>query len=126
VASSRDVEARLAHLEQILAQTTSTSSSGTDASAAGVHLASVPLERIRRLMNELRADGSRDIDDTEALIMRLLLNEYATAVAHLRAVAALAATVVDGAGPRMRDARRAVHRHTKSVEGAAQNAVAQK
>lgn len=119
VSSSSDTAPRLARLEQILAQTTSVSR--TDVHAADVHLSSVPAERIRRLTAELADESARHPDEVDALIIRLLLNEYVTAVGHLRAVARMAAARVDGAGLPMREARRALHRHTKSVEGSTPN-----
>jgi hypothetical protein len=119
VPSSRDTSARLAHLEHILSQTTP--GSRNEADAADVHLASVPVERIRRLTAELQHDSSRQPDEIDALVMRLLINEYATAVAHLRAVARMAASRVDGAAAPMREARRALHRHAKNVEAGTPN-----
>jgi predicted nucleotidyltransferase len=121
VASSSDTATRLVRLEQILAQTTSATENRSDVHAADVHLSSVPAERIRRLTAELADDAAREHDPVDAVVMRLLLNEYATAVGHLRAVARMAATRIDGAAVPMREARRALHRHTKSIESAGPN-----
>jgi hypothetical protein len=117
VVSSADAAARLAHLEQILAETASPSpaASTTDADAAHVHLNSVPLERIRRLTAELQGDITRTPDEVELVMMRLLLYEYSIAVRHLRAVTRIAAATVDAAADPVRDARRAVHRVSKAL-----------
>jgi hypothetical protein len=108
--------ARLGHLEHILTSTFGAPAATPEANAADVHLASVPVERIRRLTTELSSNDGRPTDTIDVLIMRLLLNEYASAVSHLRAVARLAAATVDHATGPMREARRAVHRHTKTAQ----------
>jgi hypothetical protein len=117
VASSRDTSTRRKVLEQILAETTP-AASGTeiaDADAAHAHLSSVPLERIRRLTAAVHESPSSNPDEIDAMAMRLLLDEYKTAVAHLRAVANEAASHVDGAGALSRQARVTAHRYRKSV-----------
>jgi phytoene/squalene synthetase len=45
------------------------------------------------MLQQRPTDGNDDID---VLAMRLLLNDYVAAVAHLRAVARVAASLVDG------------------------------
>jgi len=50
--------------------------------------------------------------------IRLLLSEYSVAVAHLRTVARLAAATVDGAAEPLREARRTVHRLSKTMGAA--------
>ena len=119
----RDVTTRLAHLEDILAHTTSGTglASHTNTDPAQVHLNSVPVERIRRLSAELEAGSASDLDAVDAVIMRLLLSEYTSAVAHLRAVAQMAASRVDHAGGPLREARRAQHRFEKTVASSSVN-----
>jgi hypothetical protein len=117
VALSHDTAIRLSQLEQILAATAArTASAGSD--AAGVHMSSVPSERIRALTVALDDGNGRDVDELDAVVMRLLLEEYVTAVSHLRAVARLAAARIDAATAPVREARRAVHRYSKAVESA--------
>jgi hypothetical protein len=118
VASSRDTSERLTHLEQILSQTASASAAvAADATnAAEVHLGSVPAERIRLLTAELLRTGSPGLDEIDAVVMKLLLNEYSNAVDHLRAVANLAAATIDGVTAPMLDTERAVRKHLKSVD----------
>jgi hypothetical protein len=90
MSTADDSPRRLQRLAQILAESnTAGSTSVRDTDPADVHLGSVPLERIRRLTAVLTDGAGTDVDDIDALAMRLLLNDYTTAVAHLRAVARL-------------------------------------
>ena len=121
--SSRETTVRLTHIEEILAQTApSPTAAAVTTDAATVHLNSVPIDRLRRLTAELGdtppAEGP---DVVDAVVMRLLLDEFATAVTHLRAVARAAASRVDAAAPPLRDARRALHRLEKSTTTHAEN-----
>lgn len=109
--------ARLKRLEQILAHARNGASLSGDFEAAAVHLDSVPLDRIRKLTDELSRE-TPELDTIEAVTIRLLLNEYTAAVGHLRAVARMAAARVDGATKPMKDARRALHRLTKQGDAA--------
>src|SRR5688572_12327981 len=87
-----DSSRRLQQLQQILAdsQAALNSTTGCDADSADFHPGIVPLERIGRLASELTQGVAADIDEVDCLAMRLLLNEYAAAVAHLRVAARLA------------------------------------
>ena len=114
--SSADAASRLAHLEQIPAETVSNAPT-TDVDDAHAHLNSVASERIRRLTAELQ-DLPPTADQADIVSVRLLLSEYSVAVAHLRTVARLAAATVDGAAEPVRDARRAVHRLSKTLTAA--------
>jgi len=117
VAPSHDTSERLARLEQILAQTASGSGSiaADNGDGAEVHLSSVLTERIRLLTAELQGTAS-PLDESDAVVMKLLLNEYSTAVGHLRAVARMAAATVDGVTAPMLEMDRAVHRYIKTVD----------
>lgn len=117
VAPSRDTSERLARLEQILAQTASGSGSiaADNGDVAEVHLSRVLTERIRLLTAELQGTAS-PLDESDAAVMKLLLNEYSTAVGHLRAVARMAAATVDGVTAPMLEMDRAVHRYIKTVD----------
>src|SRR5687768_14147302 len=108
-----DTATRLSQLEQILAAT-AVGTTPAVADAAGVHLGGVSAERIRGLTLVLHDGISRNVDELDAIVMRLLLAEYVTAVAHLRAVARIAAAHIDGAAAPVREARRALHRHAKA------------
>ena len=117
MSSPRDTSERLARLEQILSQTDGARTViGDTANPAEVHLSSIPAERIRLLTAELKATGSGECEPADALLMKLLLNEYCTALGHLRAVARMSAATVDGAAAPMRDMERAVHRCLKDVD----------
>jgi hypothetical protein len=79
---------RIARLDQILAQSPPhPASRSADVDPNQVHLSSVPLDRIHALTVELEQRSTVAPDDLDALTMRLLLNDYKAAVAHLRAVA---------------------------------------
>jgi hypothetical protein len=106
---------RLTRLLQILTQSRPVSAqSGPESpDAADVHLASVPLERIGQITRELENRAGEETDEIDALAMRLLLNDYVIAVAHLRAVARLAEQCVDAAWTPVDDARSLVRRHLK-------------
>ena len=120
--SSRDTSERLAHLEQILSRTDGAQTViGDTANPAEVHLRSIPAERIRLLTSELRGTGSGECEPADALVMKLLLNEYTAALNHLRAVARMSAAIVDGAGAPMREMERAVHRCLKGVDASVAN-----
>ena len=112
-----DTAIRLSQLEQILAATAGRTAPAV-ADAAGVHLSGVPADRIRGLTVLLHDGIERDVDAVDAIVMRLLLEEYVTAVGHLRAVARMAAAHIDGAAAPVREARRALHRHTKAAASA--------
>ena len=95
-APSRSHE-RLAEIERLLAQTTAVMRANDHvADPVGVHLAEVPEARIRVLTRMLQPQPTDGNDDIDVLAMRLLLNDYIAAVAHLRAVARVAASLVDG------------------------------
>ncbi|HEY6612905.1 MAG TPA: hypothetical protein VIZ32_00255, partial [Vicinamibacterales bacterium] len=83
---------------RVLAQTRSVMRANDDnvADPVGVHLAEVPEARIRVLTRMLQQQPTDGNDDIDVLAMRLLLNDYIAAVAHLRAVARVAASLVDG------------------------------
>jgi hypothetical protein len=116
VPSSADGSARLAHFEQIPAETVSHAAT-TDVHDARAQLNSVASERIRRLTAELQG-LSPAADQADIAAIRLLLSEYSTAVGHLRAVARLAASTVDAAAEPLREARRTVHRLSKTLAAA--------
>jgi hypothetical protein len=111
----------LQRLEQILAESNATLTATRDGTAdpADVHLASVPLERIRRTTSELQLGSGIDIDDVDAVTMRLLLNDYTTAVAHLRAVARLTEQHITAATAPIQETRLLVQRQQKLEEDAA-------
>jgi hypothetical protein len=110
----RDTTERLIELEQILARSKSATAVSREGEAdpAGLHLAGVPSERIQRLTAELRASDGAD-DEISAIAARLLLNDYAAAVGHLRAVARLAVTRIEGAAAEIKSSEKAIRREHK-------------
>jgi hypothetical protein len=101
-----DISQRLQELEQILSEAVvPTSAQRGDADPAGVHLDSVPLERIRRIASELQRQSPDAADDLDSVMARLLLNDYTASIAHLRAVARLAEQSVAAAGTSIHGAR---------------------
>ena len=102
---------RLKRLHHILSQ--SKPALAPPATDTGELLASVSLDRIDRLTSEQHARIDEAIDDVDMVAMRLLLNEYMTAVGALRAVARLAEQRVDAAWVPIDQARRLVRRELK-------------
>jgi hypothetical protein len=109
-----DPSQRLRRLERILAEAKAPSAAAVnDCDAATARLASVPLERIRQITAELLRPSSTAGDDVDALTIRLLLNDYATAVTHLRAVVREAGERIDAAASPIKDTRRFLWRAEK-------------
>jgi len=115
--SARTPAERLQRIEQILASSTPalTLTPLDPRDAATNHLQVAPLERMRQLTVELQARSDNGQDEVDALAMRLLLNDYATAVAHLRAVARDAGDRIDAAAAPLNEARRAIWRAEKAL-----------
>jgi len=112
VSAAHDASQRLVRLADILnAAGISRVWSTTD--AADPQLRSITLERIRRLTAELRQRSGQEPDDIDRVVTRLLLDEYAEAVAHLRAVARAAAERIDEAPRTIKDVGLYVHRRMK-------------
>jgi FkbM family methyltransferase len=117
LSAARTASERLLEIERILGQPAAAAPDEPDADPVALHLSAVPLERIRQLTSLLQ-DGSADNDDVDAVAMRLLLNDYAAAVRHLRAVARLAADRVDAAAGPVRDSQLFLEReHELAVAG---------
>ena len=91
-AASSDSSRRLRRLEQILAdaKVATVASSDGDTDPAETHVVVVPLDRIRRITAELQRAPDEDIDEIDAVAMRILLSDYSLTVSHLRAAARLA------------------------------------
>jgi hypothetical protein len=107
----RSASERLLELERIIARDRATQTrTGRDgADPVAVHLTSVPADRIRDLTESLKSNGTDpDNDAVDILTMRLLLNDFATAVEHLRGIAAIAATMIDNAAKPVRESQRLV------------------
>lgn len=113
MSAADDAAKRLLDLERILAQSrTSESVGGGDVDPVTLHMADVPTERIRRFTTELQsANGDRD--EIAAVTMRLLLNDYTTAVAHLRAVARISVARIESALEPIRECQKFLRREEK-------------
>lgn len=83
-----------------------------------LHLADVPTERIVHFTQALRSSDAEftENDDVDVLTMRLLLNDFITAVGHLRAVAEIAGSLVDKAASPVQDSRRFLEREDRWEE----------
>ena len=82
-----------------------------------LHLGSVRLERIQRLTREVDGRVGNEIDELDRVAMRLLLEEYVAAVAHLRAVLRDGAQAVEDAPAALKTVRRYIgqrQRHQKA------------
>jgi hypothetical protein len=114
---------RLLRLEEILAHS-KFSGVAVDGTTDRVkwHLDSVPLERIRQLTAELDARNGSVSDEIDAVAMRVLLNDYITAVQHLRSVARAAEAQLEAASAPLTDVRRFVWRELKLQEARRQAA----
>jgi len=94
-----------------------------DTDPGQVHLSSVPLERIRALTLELQDRVATTLDDVDAITMRLLLNDYKTAVAHLRAVGNGVDARLQTAAYEIHDIRKTIRRDEEmAMKRAAQDA----
>ena len=109
MSASQRPSPRLVRLDQILSQSPAVTPRA-DADPGQVMLASVPLDRIRALTQELRDRPEADADDIDALTLRLLLNDYKAAVANLRAVANAADERLHAASGEINDLRKTVRR----------------
>jgi len=73
---------------------------------AALHLTEMPTERIRRFTHALGTTGGNlDNDTIDFLTIRLLLNDFTSAVGHLRAVANISASLIDTAAKSVREAQ---------------------
>jgi cob(I)alamin adenosyltransferase len=109
------ISQRLRRLQQILARpklVTGTADTGPD--PAETHLASIDLERIRQVTCELQNRADEMPDDLDAVTARVLLNDYASAVGHLRAAARLAERRVASASAPIEEARRFIRHYEKA------------
>lgn len=86
---------------------------GNDADPAHVLLDRAPIERVRQVTSELQHRGAGDDDDVDAVTARLLLNDYAAAVTHLRAVVLFAEQRFEAATHLIEEARRLARRQQK-------------
>ena len=108
---------RLREIERIIAQTRYVLASNQSADdPVAVHLADVPSARIRELTRILQQPPMGGNDDIDALAMRLLLNDYMAAIAHLRAVARAAASLVDGAAAPVKQTQRFLRHDDRQLE----------
>jgi hypothetical protein len=113
LSSPRAVSERLLELEQILALDRRTPP-GRESSAdpVAVHLTELPAERIRRFTRVLETTRGSEVgnDAVDMLTIRLLMNDFASAVGQLRAVANIATSLIDGAANPMKDTQRFLKR----------------
>lgn len=118
MSAALDASQRLRRLEQILeGPRTSAVSPGEPREASTTRLERASIERIRRITAELQDRGDSTSDDIDALAARLLLNDYAAAVAHLRAAARDAARSIDAAEDPIKGVRRFLWRDDKHRQG---------
>jgi hypothetical protein len=113
LSSPRAASERLSELERILAHDRRTLSAGeSSADPVALHLTEMPAERIRRFTHALGTPRGTAVDNDEidALTIRLLMNDFANAVGHLRAVANIAASLIDGAAKPIKDTQQFLKR----------------
>jgi hypothetical protein len=107
---------RLQRLARILAESGLSIATSEVTDPVDAHIESLPLERIRRLTSELTPRAAAAIDEIDGLTMRLLLNEYSVAVAHLREVTRLAEERIAAAAVPIQETRRHVRDQLKRAE----------
>jgi len=73
-------------------------------------LAEFPAERLAGVTEELRRRTGAEVDEIDALAMRLLLNDYTAAVARLRAVIRATEQRLSAAAPEIKGAMRVLGR----------------
>ena len=108
--SGSRTSARVARLDQLLSQSSPPATRGADVDLQQVLLTGVPLERIRAVTVELQERADAPPDDLDALTMRMLLNDYKAAVAHLRAVATVVDARLHALGEELHHTRKVVRR----------------
>lgn len=84
-----------------------------DVAPAELHLRSIPFERIQQLTAILKDGAAHADDDIDRLCARLLLTDYVAAVAHLRAVARIAAARIEDTPASLKPARGFANRQEK-------------
>jgi hypothetical protein len=120
---AHDPSDRLARLERILAQRPAAETSNEPVTdAVQLNMRSLPTDRIRQLTSELQRRSHVESDTIDALEMRLLLNDYSTAVAHLRAIARITASRLATVAEPIRRAGRWVERMHEKQERAQNDA----
>jgi hypothetical protein len=107
---------RLERLAQIIAESSLPVATSEVTNPVDAHIESVPLERIRRLTSELTPGTASAIDEIDGLTMRLLLNEYSVAVAHLREATRLSVHRIAAAAVPIQETRRRVREQLKGAE----------
>lgn len=114
MSANEHLEERLRRLEQILASSpTGSRAPSADLDVPEVLLASVMTDRIQQTIAEL--DRGATVDAADAVAMRLLLTDYAAAVAGLRTVARTTEQRLDDLADAIRGGNRVVD-HAQSRE----------
>lgn len=114
-ADSLSLAQRLLQLDRILSHEGAASFSG-EGDPVSLHLGAVPSERIRELTSFLARASDADNDELDVVAVRLLLNDYTSAVGHLRAVARSAAHRIDGAADPVRETQLFMKRDRRREE----------
>ena len=111
---------RLLRIEQILAESRreldAMTRSGPDPAAA--ILSGAMTERLKNMTAEFKRYPATQLDRTDAVSMRLLLTDYMTALAHLRAVTRLAEQRLTSAAATLKGQVRFVERIIEDRESA--------
>lgn len=87
-----------------------------DLDAVQLYLRSVPFDRMRLLTAMLADQQSRGADTAEAVAARLLLTDYRSAVANLRAATQVVATRIATTSTTVKKSKRVVAREVRRVE----------
>lgn len=109
-----DTSRRLTRLAQILSDARPYGEASVSDSAE--YLCRVRLQRMQHLTAHLDDRAGRDVDDVDAVAMRLLLDQYAGAVVHLRATAGESARMLADLAATVRTDRRLVDEQLEQQE----------
>ena len=109
---------RVRLLDNILASSrhSLTSAMRVDVAPAELHLRSIPFERIQQLTAVLKDGAAHADDDVDRLCARLLVTDYLAAVAHLRAVARIAAARIEKTPAALKRIRRYVEKEQARLQ----------
>ena len=86
------------------------------ADAIDRHLARLRLDRVQQLTQHIERHSDRTGDQVDGIALRVLVHEYVTALAHLRAATQEAASRIEAVPPTIKDVRRCLQQEVDLQE----------